>query len=250
MKQFIIMIYLLTLTSFSLSKEIIRVGYFNTSLPILSDKSGVLMGNAVDYYESIGQEMNVEIQWVGPASVPRLLKMIKKGDIDMISFLSKSPKREKIVLYPNQPFMTIETSAIVSKDSPLSHHIYSWNDLKKFNKVGLRYGVRITKELQVKYPYINFSIIKDKDNKIFSSMILTLLQEHKLDMFIAPDPRQYTYQMKKQGIEDLFRIVKSPRPPKKNYVIFSQKREDLLHRYNTIYNKVTYKPVEFKERSK
>ena len=47
------------------SKEVVKVGYFNTALPMLSDKNGVLMGTAVDYYEDVAEELNIDIEWVG-----------------------------------------------------------------------------------------------------------------------------------------------------------------------------------------
>ena len=83
-------------------------------------KSKKVVGVTIDYWKAfIAPEMGVDFEVAGIYPVLRATQMLKDGEVDVVSQLTKIPEREAEFLYPETPLTSIISCLVVPKDSPL-----------------------------------------------------------------------------------------------------------------------------------
>lgn len=85
-----------------------------------SENDGVATGVTVDYWKDyLAPEMGIELEVLGVYPLKRVIKMLKHGEVDTVSQLTRIPEREALFLYPDTPLTEIVSCLIVRKDSPI-----------------------------------------------------------------------------------------------------------------------------------
>lgn len=223
---------LTTLAPVSLASEEIKVGYFKWP-PLIDCKEGQKKptGFVVDYYENkIAKKLGGSVRWLGPFPVPRVIMMLKNNDLDMITFLTKNPEREKIMAYPDKPFYIMKPVICVKKEIRIDK-LEQWDDLTAVaEKIGIHYGTAFQKKLSEKYPQINLRLIREEHNTI--EYALSLIVKGRLDAFIHSDRMMTDKAISDLKIKNKIKSLGAPEPDRPLYVIFSLKRTDLLNKYN------------------
>lgn len=78
------------------------------------------VGITIDYWkEFIAPEMGVDFEIACFYPIFRTLKMLKDGEVDVVSQFTKTPERETEFLYPETPLTSVIPCLVVLKDSPL-----------------------------------------------------------------------------------------------------------------------------------
>ena len=98
---FIIYIVPFTAKAEEKEKDVVRVGWFNSSF-CYYDKFGRRCGIAYEYDQKISAYTGWKYEYVED-SWPNLLQMLKEGKIDILSDVSYKPEREEYCLYPGYP---------------------------------------------------------------------------------------------------------------------------------------------------
>ena len=130
---FIIYIVPFTAKAEEKEKDVVRVGWFNSSF-CYYDKFGRRCGIAYEYDQKISAYTGWKYEYVED-SWPNLLQMLKEGKIDILSDVSYKPEREEYCLYPNLPMGTESYYIYINADN----REISPDDIKSFD--GKRIGV-------------------------------------------------------------------------------------------------------------
>lgn len=118
MKGIFIIIFLLF--SISLSCQTIKVGFFDGYPSFYREpETGEALGSSLSYIRDLILETGYNVEFIGPHPFPRLMSMLKNGEIDGLMGISKNPEREKYILYPEAPYIISELNIIVLKDGPI-----------------------------------------------------------------------------------------------------------------------------------
>lgn len=114
----------------------LRLSYFNVPPHISWDAArerpvGALVDLLEDY---IAPELEVELVWLSPAPIPRILKQLESGHVDAAAIMAKSPERATSFRYPSEPFWR-SVPVLVVRDSHPLERVDSIDDV-----LGLRIG--------------------------------------------------------------------------------------------------------------
>lgn len=85
-------------------KKVVRVGFFPSPFNI-KDENGHRSGYGYDYQQDIAAYNGWEYEYV-EASWPELLRMLKKGEIDILSDVSMTQERQEEMLFSDEPMGT------------------------------------------------------------------------------------------------------------------------------------------------
>ena len=240
MKIRVLMVLLIFIfCSFLLHSETIKIGYFELE-PYVGGQAGQKpTGASVDYWEKhLAPQMGVTIEWVGPLTVPRLLKDLESGAIDAIVLMAKNPERASKFLFPSQPYTTQEASIVVLKTSPI----------KKINKIEELYGLNIgyhagafvppyMKNDKIKIDFTTSETYKqDNFNKLLKGRIDCIFDVNDISNLI---------EAKMFGHSDKIRLIKLPVAPTNIYSLFvnSDRGKSFLAAYEKANNKLVKQGV-------
>ncbi|WP_352399128.1 transporter substrate-binding domain-containing protein [Anaerotignum sp.] len=81
--------------------EKVRVGFFEIPIYQNIEVDGTYSGYSYDYLQAIAQYTGWEYEYVTGVSFYECLEMLKKGEIDIMGVLQKTPQREEIYDYPS-----------------------------------------------------------------------------------------------------------------------------------------------------
>lgn len=236
----VVLTILQAVTTLGCLAEEIRIGFFKWP-PLIDHEKGQEkpMGSVVDYYENeLAEKMGVTFKWLGPFPVPRVIKMLQRNQIDMIPCLTKNPEREKTLLYPDKSFYIMKP-VICLRSGLRIDKFRKWEDLSLVaDRVGVFYGSAFQKKMEKKHPELKIRNIWDEHNTI--KYALTLIEENKLDAFIHSDKMMTDRAISELKFENKLQSIGAPEPQRPIYVIFSPKREELLNRYNILFDKIKY----------
>lgn len=115
-----IFILILLFVSTTVYSQTIKVGFFDGYPSFYRDaETGEALGSSLSYIRDLILETGYKAEFVGPHPFPRLMSMLKNGEIDGLMGISKNPEREEFILYPEKPYTVSELNIIVLKDGPL-----------------------------------------------------------------------------------------------------------------------------------
>ncbi len=136
-KVLLVLVVLLAAVAMSAgAQQVIKVGFWDIGPYVIGQPGGKPpVGAGVDYWNTvIAPAKKVQVQWVGPTPLLRLLKQLEAGDVDAVLIVAKNPDREKIFQFAATPFVKFQPGMAVLKDSPLTA-VATQDDL-----AGLRVG--------------------------------------------------------------------------------------------------------------
>ncbi|MCR4509922.1 transporter substrate-binding domain-containing protein [Pseudomonas sp. 32.2.56] len=111
--------FLLILLAPLASADSLRVGYFDlpphTPLPGQADTEGA----AIAYFAKIAERMQLDAVSYQRYPLSRLLQMLQRDQLDMALILAKTPERETMLVYPEQPFVVVQPLLLVAREHPL-----------------------------------------------------------------------------------------------------------------------------------
>jgi len=180
-----------------LSDRIIKVGGDNNYPPYeFIDKDGNYRGFNVDIMRAVAIELGIDIELI-PMSWETALYSLKKGEIDVIQGITKTPTREAMFDF-SEELVVNSQNIFVMKDTT---HIAGLEDL-----AGVRVAFQagdVTDELLAKVPDI---ILVEKENQIEA---LDALLTGEVEAFVG-NRLTGIYYIQKKGLSDKVKIVGEP----------------------------------------
>jgi len=220
---------------YALEQQIVRMGYFKIKPHLYkSDGNEKPSGAAIDYFEKVANEMNYEVEWIGPLAFPRMIVMGETGQIDGLMTLTDWAKDK--FLYPDEPAFKVSSVFVFRSDTQVKH-INSINDVKG-RSVGWipsappsQFVINHSDELDVIY--------STKRNWI--ETYLTRLIAGRIDTLHDLNEFTYLYVAETLNAADKIKVIKLPEPSQDAYIVFSKNTKhagELLRKYNEAVKKL------------
>ena len=215
------------------AQQVIKVGYWDIGPYVVGQPGGKPpVGAAVDYWTTIiAPGINVQVQWVGPTPLLRLLKQLESGEIDAVLIVARNPEREKLFQYASTPCVKFQPAVAVLNDSPLTV-IKTQDDLSGL-RVGTSQGAVVSEFIKTaKVTWDNVSTaswIQDSYVKLVNKRIDAVFN-------LGLDSLQYEAA---RTYADKFRFVALPVAPVDIYTAFARtdRGTAFLKLYDPINNK-------------
>lgn len=119
MKVYIILVLLIT-SLFSAFSQTVKIGFFQGyPTNFIDEKTGEVTGHTIEYLKDFVHEIGYDIDFVGPLPFPRLLSMLKEGEIDALMGMSWIKEREEFVFYPKKAYRISVPNIFVLKESKI-----------------------------------------------------------------------------------------------------------------------------------
>lgn len=113
------------------------------------DERGMHAGIAAEYTEQVARRLGVGVQLRVFDSVAQMLDALEAGQIDLVPFLTRTPQREKSLLY-SRPYVEMPYMVVARTDSPLY-----WNlDSLRGKRLALAARHPLRETLERQYPDI------------------------------------------------------------------------------------------------
>ncbi len=175
-----------------LSHPSIRVGMDSEYAPYeWLNKNGTFVGMAVDYLRLLEQKLGVTFEIMKGKSWSELVDLAKKGDIDVLTSIVKTPERLKYFSF-SEPYRDTQTMIV---DNGEGQFIGSLDRLSK-KRVAVEKGYFTQEMLATKYPNIHLILA----NNILEA--LTFVMEGQADAYVG-DMSAINYAIKNNGLEKL-----------------------------------------------
>ncbi len=237
MKKVLLITLMIAFFAVNAPAEQIKVAYLTVPPTILSKEGGEPIGALAAYWREMAGKMGVSIKWVGPMTVPRVLHLLKKQEVDASVIAVKRKIYTDVSLLPQKPFIVTKTVICVHKDTKLNK-IENWMELNELQgRIAILYGSSLEKALSKGYPKLRLSKIKGKEP---ASNALKALRDKKAAAFIYPSDISIAYWIKKLGITDTIKLFDAPMSPNAFYAAFAKNRKDLLKKFEEHQDKVVY----------
>ncbi|MCP4162461.1 MAG: amino acid ABC transporter substrate-binding protein [Deltaproteobacteria bacterium] len=235
MKKSVLIISLLLFNIFPVSfinAESITVGYFLLE-PHSSQKDGKHVGAIIDYWRNyIAPKMRVDVKFVGPYPVPRLIKETTNGRVNVIALLAKNDERSNMMDYPNNPFVTGSTGIAFLKN----HRIKKIESVKELNGLTLGFFAKgfihpLLKNKMIKW-HLTYTTKWQKRN-------LKMLNYERIDGLYNADINALVYNAHINNMKEKVNIFPIPGTETGLYSLFSKKDKGrYLKNYNQIHPQV------------
>ncbi|MGE0084587.1 MAG: substrate-binding periplasmic protein [Desulfococcaceae bacterium] len=182
-------------------------------------ESKKVVGVTIDYWkEFIAPEMGVDFEVAGMYPILRATQMLKNGEVDVVSQLTKIPEREAEFLYPETALTSIVSCLVVLKDSPL-REVSKSEDLYGMT-IGFIKAAYIPEML--KHEKIKLDLVSTTD---FREMNYNKLVHKRLDAFLDINYVSMKYWLGSKGYLDRIRFIMLPVTPPEVYSIFRNTAE-------------------------
>lgn len=112
-------------------------------------ENGVEKGYIIELTKIIAGKLNINLEFINGYVWDEHKQMLLENRVDLIGNMAKTPEREKLYLFANNPTLVV-SSALVSKDN-----YKNFNELTG-KKLGTLKGSAQEAYVKKKYPYINF----------------------------------------------------------------------------------------------
>ncbi len=176
-------------------------------------------GVTIDYWkEFIAPEMGVDFEVADIYPILRALQMLRDGEVDVVSQLTKIPEREAEFLYPETPLTSIISCLVVPKDSPLKE-VKTSEDLFGMT-VGFIKAAYIPEML--KHEKIKLDLITTTD---YREMNYNKLQNKRTDAMLDINYVSMRYWLETKGYLDQIRFIMLPVKPVEVFSIFRNTKE-------------------------
>jgi len=202
------------------SAKTVKMAVFMLDPFMMQDaKSKESVGVTIDYWkEFIAPEMGVDFEVAGIFPIMRATQMLRDGEVDVVSQLTKIPEREAEFLYPETALTSIISCLVVRKDSPL----------QEVSKPEDLYGMSIgfIKEAYIpemfKHQQIHLDLITTTD---FREMNYMKVINKRVDAILDINYVSMKYWVEKKGYLDQIRFIMLPVKPAEVYSIFRNTSE-------------------------
>jgi len=234
----ILVICLIFMTADTACAEILRVGFIRVAPHVILNEKEEPEGPAIEYFQDIAQDMGVEASFIR-LPVARLLAYLQDGEIDAALILTRSPEREKMFCFPEQPLIRIQPAIVVPRNHPL-RAVTSADDLLPLRICGWGNAYR---PATMQDSRLNIILLYGRD---MVKEALDMVRRGRADAFYSPGSNTLKYELQRENIMDSMRIIPLPDPEVGLYTVFSRKVcEKYLSRYETALGKVSRrKPYE------
>lgn len=225
----------------SSSRTSLRVGYFQFPPHVYSLPDKEVTGAAIELLrDHIAPAMGIEIQFVGPFPLPRLLNDFAQRNLDAILVLSRTAERESVFTYPPTPFWQMQPGLVLQAASALA----SLEPPDQLN------GMRIA--------YVRGAWLPDffkKTNAHFefnTGEAATDLNMHKLangrvDAVLGPDKCALNCSILHNGMNGQVKIIDLPGETSPIYTVFAKNMApEIIARYDAAL-RATLSSVSYKE---
>lgn len=186
--------------------EKIKIGFFQGYPSNFRDgESGLVTGHTVEYLRDFINEVGYETEFIGPYPFPRLLSMLKEGEIDALLGLSYVKEREEFIYYPDKPYRVSFPNIFVLKGGALdrafdpdsfANYTYSYRN----GAVLPEYLETLNGTLEIKY--------LSRDTWITQS--LQMLELGRIDGIINMSNLSIIAEAKKLGLYNLISMIPIP----------------------------------------
>jgi PAS domain S-box-containing protein len=133
----------------------IRVHNETTSPPFNFNENGQAKGFSIDYIRLLGRKIGLNVTFINGPSWDEFQSMMKKGDLDVMLNIARTPEREKYMAY-TPSYVTLAQTLFTRKDFP---QVRSIKDL--FGKrIAVPKGFYIAEMLK-RYPQVKMVEVKD-----------------------------------------------------------------------------------------
>ncbi len=216
----LIIFLLIVFSQTQVSAKTVKMAVFMLDPFMMEDAaSKKAAGVTIDYWkEFIAPKMGVDIEVTGIYPILRAIQMLREGNVDTVSQLTKTPEREAEFLYPETPLTSIISCLIVLKDSPLKEVSRS-EDL--YGKTIAFMKAAYIPEM-LKHSQINLELVTDID---YREMNYNKLLKKRADAMLDINYVSMKYWLKTKGYLDHIRIIMLPVKPAEVYSIFSNTQE-------------------------
>ena len=125
------------------------------------DASRAYAGIASDYVKVLNKRLNINMAPVSGLSWPEVLTKTRKGEIDVLPCVAKTPERSKYLLF-TRPYLSFPMVILTREDAP---YISSVMDLKS-EKVAIVKGYATQEIMERNYPDREFFLAKNVDEAL------------------------------------------------------------------------------------
>ncbi len=214
-----IILFILLLQTQVLAKPVKMAGFFLDPFMMVDADSKQSFGVTIDYWkEFIAPEMEVDLEVVGLFPILRALQMLRSGEVDVVSQLTKIPEREAEFLYPETAITSIISCIVVRNDSPLQV-VDKSEDLHGMT-IGYIYAGYIPEML--KHEKIHLDLVTATD---FRNINYKKLMAKRVDALLDINYVSLKYWLASKGYLDTVRFIMLPVRPLEVYSIFRDTKE-------------------------
>lgn len=228
---FLLAFLLMTASAFA-GPKILKVGYFRLEPHMIPKEGGTPTGAAIDYFKKfVAPEMGVEVEYVGPMTLPRLESGLEDGSLDAAVLLAKNPERMAKFVFPVQPFNEMVSSVAVLNENKLR----SVADVKDLNGVAMATGDGV-----FIHPVLRDANLKfDRQPGVeWLPTCLKKLDAKRIEALYNPDRTSTVYADKLLALSEKIRVVEIPNTTVGQYTVFSKKSGELAASYDAALRKV------------
>jgi polar amino acid transport system substrate-binding protein len=155
------------------------------------DGTGIFSGISSGYVRLLNDKLNLNMQPVPDISWYEVMQRARKGGIDVLPCVAKTPQRSKF-LHFTRPYLSFPMVIVTRREAAFISEISAFDD----NKVAVIKGYATQEFLEKDFPDRKFHLVDDID------AALKAVSKGKLDAFVG-NLASYTYAAQKLGITNL-----------------------------------------------
>lgn len=203
------------------NQKIIRVGLF--SVPPHIFPSNPPTGSSIEFIKKFAKDNNYQIEWLTEVPFPRLLSLLKMGQIDIAPLISQTKEREDFIHYPKSPMMESKAAIILRAD----HRLNQINGLDDIRGMNLAYiqGAIIPPFLQQKDAHVTYTFL-GSDNWV--KIGLDQLSKKWIDGILTLERYTIRYEIKNRGLIDQYKSVDLPDIGEKDFAYLAVSKQSPL----------------------
>lgn len=191
------------------------VGYFELPPHAMRATPSQPQGVAIEYFQRIAERMGLEHVTFSQYPLPRLLKMLEEGHLQMILIMGKTAEREARFIYPANPMLTTSPVLALLKQHPLQH-VQTIEDLLPL-KIGVWQDGYFSPLLRNKQLHL---VSLSGDQVVLKGLRMTVAG--RIDGFYFPDIYSAQSEAAKYGMLEQLKILPLPEQKVELYSVFSK----------------------------
>lgn len=196
-----------------LGADTVRMAVFQLD-PFMMEGDKEPDGITVEYWRRfLAPRIGVDLVVLGPFPIKRAELMLERGEVDVVSQLTRIPERERRFVYPETPLTRIASCIAVLPDSP----IVAADSREAFfdKRIGFIESAYIPPFLV--HPRISIDLITHQD---YRRMNLNKLFAGHVDVVLDINYMSFMYYLRQYGYVSHLRIMMLPGEPVEVYSIF------------------------------
>ncbi len=158
-------------------------------------------GAAVEYLRDyIAPEMGLPVKFVGPVPFARLLHNFQEGEYDAVLLLAKNIARDRLFVYPKEPYGVMESALLVDKGF-VPDNVLSPEELKG---MVIGYTNKAWRTPSLRRSYLRFDMVSATSATIIN---FRKFNEGRIDAIYNPDKYALLYRMLKTKLVRPCKVV-------------------------------------------